>query len=1105
MSTALSGSVDDTLARLLAWSRRAPRGLARVEFYSEFARVRVVDGLRRSLDLADTAFHEIDLPASTDAAHLVHTLVDQLTSLAPGVVSVAGFATALPDKHSLVDSLRVFNFNRENIAQPHLRQIWWIPGDFTQEFIRAVPDLNSWFLVRLHLTEVVRSEAPGSSLLEIQGRSPTSIEDARRQAHRLVARFRKELQQGTSADVLRRSFITPAVDGLRRAGAEKDARELHDVLQRQLLESAGGGYVPKVFISYSHDSPEHAARVLELSDRLRAEGIDAILDQYESSPPEGWPRWMDRNIRDADFVLMVCTETYYRRVMGEEEPGTGRGVRWEGKLIYQHIYGADTANHRFIPVVFEPADQQHIPVPLADATHYRLDTADGYEALYRRLTDQPAVERPALGNRKALPPRKPRQDFFAPPCNLPPRNPFFTGRNEIISGIRDRLVEDHAAAISQTEAICGLGGVGKTQTAVEYAYQYRDQYRAVFWVRADDESALNSGFVEIARVLDLPQASAQDQSEAVAAARRWLESDAGWLLIFDNADRPERLGPYLPGGGKGHVLVTSRARVFDTLGITRPTSLEELPADEAVEFLLRRTGCQDADAAQRDAAAEVARELGYLPLALEQAGAFILAGNVQFQDYLTSYRRRRLELLDESPPKMGDYGESVATTWSMNFDQVQQASEASADLLRASAFFSPDDIPLELITEGASQLGPALSAALADVDDDPVVLSGLLEPLTRYSLIDHDLDARTYKIHRLVQEVLQDGLDAGARRLWAERSMLAVSAAFPEVEFESWPRCERLLPQARGAATIVADFQLASPDAGRLLTVTAQYLYQRAEYIEAEPLYSRSLDIIEKSLGPHHHNVAVTLNNLATLFRAQGRYAEVEPLYRRALDIGEKSFGPDHRHVATMLNNLADLYRDQGKYAEADPLYRRALHISEKSLGPDHPDVATTLSNVGELYRAQRKYAEAESLFRRALDISEKSLGPDHPSMATTLSNLALLYRDQGKFAKAEPLFRQAMDIKKRSLGSDHPSIATTLNNLAGLYWSQRKYAEAEPLFRRALDIMEKSVGSDHPDLVTMLANYAVLLRATQRETEAAEMEARAAAIRQRHAEENPG
>ncbi|MDP8206238.1 MAG: TIR domain-containing protein [Candidatus Electryonea clarkiae] len=161
--------------------------------------------------------------------------------------------------------------------------------------------------------------------------------------------------------------------------------------------------IGEVFISYSHDSVEHVRRVLELSDKLRSEGIDCILDQYEASPPEGWPRWMDKKIRDAKFVLMICTEIYYKRVMGDEEAGKGHGVRWEGNLIYQHIYNSGTQNNKFIPVIFNPSHRSYIPTPLQGVTSYCVDTQNGYDDLYFRLLNKPKVKKPELGKLRPLP------------------------------------------------------------------------------------------------------------------------------------------------------------------------------------------------------------------------------------------------------------------------------------------------------------------------------------------------------------------------------------------------------------------------------------------------------------------------------------------------------------------------------------------------------------------------------------------------------------------------------------------------------------------------------------------------------------------------------
>ena len=216
------------------------------------------------------------------------------------------------------------------------------------------------------------------------------------------------------------------------------------------------------------------------------------------------------------------------------------------------------------------------------------------------------------------------------------------------------------------------------------------------------------------------------------AVKRWLSSHEGWLLILDNADTPDIGKPFLPPEPRGHVLLTSRAQVFDTIGIVKPVELNEMSHAEARTFLLKRTGREYEGGPESNAASELAEELGFLPLALEQASAYIVLNKSLFQDYLNSLRKRRLELLNKHGPVAGDYHESVRTTWSMNFRQLEKESEAAADLLRLSAFLSPDSIPLEFLATGAPELGNLLSAALADVHEDPVVLDETLAPLTQF-------------------------------------------------------------------------------------------------------------------------------------------------------------------------------------------------------------------------------------------------------------------------------------------------------------------------------------------------------------------------------------
>ena len=267
------------------------------------------------------------------------------------------------------------------------------------------------------------------------------------------------------------------------------------------------------------------------------------------------------------------------------------------------------------------------------------------------------------------------------------------------------------------------------------------------------------------------------------------------------------------------------------------------------------------------------------------------------------------------------------------------------------------------------------------------------------------------------------------------------------------------------------------PDVALSLNNLAELYRNQGRYADAEPFIKRSLAIFEKALGPDHPDVALSLNNLASLHYNQGRYSDAEPFFKRSLAIFEKALGPDHPDVATLLNNLALLYTNQGRYADAEPLHRRSLAIREKALGPDHLDVAISLNNLAALYDNQGRYADAEPLYRRSLAIREKALGPDHPDVAQSLSNLALLRARQGHYADAEPLYRRSLAINEKALGPDHPDVAISLNNLAALYRNQGRYADAEPLYRRSLAICEKALGPDHPDVAISLNNLAELYR----------------------------
>ena len=362
--------------------------------------------------------------------------------------------------------------------------------------------------------------------------------------------------------------------------------------------------------------------------------------------------------------------------------------------------------------------------------------------------------------------------------NVPhPRNPSFTGREAEIAGLRERLARKGKTALAR--AISGLGGIGKTQTAVEYAYHYRDEYKAVLWLNAESPLSLKTGCGDIARQMPLPH-DEKDLDQAAAAVKYWLGTHPDWLLILDNADDPAVLEPFLPTGHAGHILITSRAQDFQHLVVLDPVELGELPIEDATAFLLRRCGRgRPRGRARRGTANWPA---SWTACRLRWSRQRLTFGNPSDIPALSSRVTARVAWpgSKRARPALGRYPKSVATTWAANFAAVQADSEAAADVLRLSAFLAPDAIPFELLIRGVSEFGPALEAALSRAEGDPLVVNDVLQALGRFSLIRIDGERETLGIHRMVQEVLRAEMDDAPRRLWAERAVQTVEPSLSQ-------------------------------------------------------------------------------------------------------------------------------------------------------------------------------------------------------------------------------------------------------------------------------------------------------------------------------------
>jgi tetratricopeptide (TPR) repeat protein len=661
---------------------------------------------------------------------------------------------------------------------------------------------------------------------------------------------------------------------------------------------------PKVFISYSHDSPAHEDRVLELADKLTETGIDCMIDRYDPAPSSGWPLWMEKQITAADYVLMVCTETYDKRVHQKEKPGKGLGVCWEANLIYNLLSEEKLENNKFIPILFDQYDKKYIPLPLRGYAFYPVDTEKGFEALYRRLTDQPLVVRPKPGSIKKLPSRQrranPEETDTSPelPLGCVHNLPLFNqthhfGREEFLTQLHRIFTNDNTATL--TQAITGLGGVGKTQIALAYAYTYKKNYRHIWWVRAENPTTCDLDYQDFARRMDLCGPDA-DRLEISARVREWQEQNGDWLFIYDNAMEYIVLQDYLPRFPGGHMLITTRNHHFE---IGNPLPVDVFTPETAGEFLCFRTKRDEPDSGLA-----LGRELGGLPLALEQAAAYIENNHLTLQAYLDLFRRNKLRLFTKSQPPT-NYQFTVATTWQISLEKI--TGEATRQLLYLSAFLDPDRIKKELFHDGAA----VLPQPLAETVTDEVIFNEMLTELDTYSLIRRK-DDELWSIHRLLQEVVRESLNQ-ERAGWANSVMELLRQVynFDYYQLKTWEKSGQLISHMQAAVEIAVSLQIENEQFGWICSQIGYYLDKQGRYEEAEPLYKQALGIRERVLGPDHPDTAGSLNNLALLYNNQGRYEEAEPLYKRALEILIKTLGKEHPNTQTCLKNLAMLSKNQ--------------------------------------------------------------------------------------------------------------------------------------------------------------------------------------------------
>ncbi|WP_214110780.1 tetratricopeptide repeat protein [Acrocarpospora catenulata] len=784
--------------------------------------------------------------------------------------------------------------------------------------------------------------------------------------------------------------------------------------------------------------------------------------------------WYEAGVGETDSFAQALKAALTPLLAARSQRGAHQGETGE-EFLARHDLDLD----RLVQLVESAAEQTvhevavdrgGLPETLrqADARALQAGIAD----VQATLAGMPQISTPS--------PELPHPADVQPPpgMNNLPRTParIFVGRDQALARLGAALADEENVVVTQT--VYGLGGVGKSELALHHAHNCRDRYQLRWWITANDEEQIEAGLAALTgRLLPTTILLAETGQQAAQWALNWLQAHTQWLLVLDNVEDPHHVQPLLGQLSSGHVLITTR-RDIGWHRLATPIPLDVLDPGSATKLIMKVAGhTSDSD---EILARQLAEELGFLPLALEQAAAYIAQTRISLDRYLA--------LLADHPARMhaatadgGQAERTIARLWQITLTTINQRNPLAVQLLYILAQYAPDQIPRSILPH---------TADVIDIDE-------ALGLLSSYSMVTLTQD--TISMHRLMQAVLltgthEDQPDPDTARDTALGWLAATLPDDPQYDPSGWPRWRQLTPHIDA---LTSRYRQSSEPAllGRVLNSSAIFHRVQGSHGRAVDIALRALAIAESEYGSDHPDVAVGLGNLAVNLGDLGKSGEAVLLEQRALAITEAAYGPDHPAVAVRLSNLAASFSDLGRPREAVPLFERALAITEAAYGPDHPDVATLLGNLAGSLRDLGRSGEAVPLEQRALAIAESVYGPDHPDVAVRLGNLAASLGDLGRSGEAVPLEQRALAITEAAYGPDHPDVAIWLGNLAASLRDLGRSGEAVLLEQRALAITEAAYGPDHPTVAVKLGNLAASLRDLGRSGEAVLLEQRALAI----------